>query len=140
MKQTAALLLLASIAVSSAFGVASAQSASPATQANPGDASMLGATEIDLVKWAFTQGGLMVVLLVVLISYRRDFFRKQEIKQSEIDLLKEDKRMLARVLERNADAMTQHTMALSANTRATEQLALNVFQLADRRARPRDGA
>lgn len=34
-----------------------------------------GGLEIDLVKWAFTQGALALVLIVVLWSYRRDYAR-----------------------------------------------------------------
>lgn len=34
-----------------------------------------GGVEIDLVKWAFTQGALALVLIVVLWSYRRDYAR-----------------------------------------------------------------
>lgn len=34
-----------------------------------------GGIEIDLVKWAFTQGALALVLIVVLWSYRRDYAR-----------------------------------------------------------------
>jgi hypothetical protein len=99
----------------------------------PPEARPMGATEIDLVKWGFTQGGLTLVLIITLASYRRDFFRKQEAKQAEVDQLREDKRVLAAVLDKNANAMTSQAVALQANTKATELLAQNVNNLAERR-------
>lgn len=102
----------------------------------------MGPTEIDLVKWGFTQGGLTLVLIVVLFSYRRDFFRKHEAKQAEtdakqaeIDALRADKRELVAVLDKNANAMIHQAVAVNANTEATKLLAQNVNNLAERRNR-----
>ena len=97
----------------------------------------MGQTETDLVKWAFTQGGLMLVLIVVLISYRRDFFRKNEGQQAQIEGLREEKLHLVNVIEKNANAMVTQAVATQANTRATEMLAENVNILLDRRMGPR---
>lgn len=33
----------------------------------------VGSTDLDLVKWGLTQGGLVLVTLVILWSYRKDF-------------------------------------------------------------------
>jgi len=105
-------------------------------QSPSGDTGM-GQTETDLVKWAFTQGGLMLVLIVVLISYRRDFFRKNEGQQAQIEGLREEKLHLVNVIEKNANAMVTQAVATQANTRATEMLAENVNILLDRRMGPR---
>lgn len=93
----------------------------------------IGATEIDLVKWGFTQGGLTLVLIVVLVSYRRDFFRKNEGAQREIDAVRDEKRDQVAVLDKCANAMLQQAVATLANTKATEHLAQNVNNLAERR-------
>lgn len=45
--------------------------------------SGVGAGEIDLVKWAFTQGALALVLMVVLWSYRRDYARIQALGERD---------------------------------------------------------
>lgn len=128
-------LLVANGATRSAAPAVFALQAAPAGDSQ-GDTAM-GPTETDLVKWAFTQGGLMLVLIVVLLSYRRDFFRKAESHQLQIDALREEKRDLVRVLEQNASAMVNHAVATAANTKATELLAQNVNNLAERRMWPR---
>ncbi len=136
MRIALAVLILGVMAMSGAPRTLAATSPAIALQiapaSLPGDMRM-GATEIDLVKWGFTQGGLTFLLLVVLVSYRRDFFRKNEAKQAEIDSLREDKRSLRDVLKENANAMVSQALATQANTKATEQLAANVKDLADRR-------
>jgi len=98
-----------------------AQGASP-----DGDHGAMPPTEIDLVKWGLTQGGLTLLLIVVLASYRRDFFRK-------IDALVDEKRAFTAVLDKNSDAMQQMAVATNVNTKATELLAQNVNNLAERR-------
>jgi hypothetical protein len=92
-----------------------------------------GPQETDILKWSFTQGALTLVLVLTLVSYRRDFFRRIDSKQSEIDLLREEKRMLRDVIERNAEAMLSQAVAIAGNTKATELLAQNVNNLAERR-------
>lgn len=98
----------------------------------------MGAPEIDFLKWGFTQGGLAIVLLVVLAAYRRDFFRKQEMTDATIRVIQEEKRVLVAVLEKNADAMIDQAVAVEANTKATELLAQNVNNLSERRHRERE--
>lgn len=106
----------------------------PAVAAPPIVATELVATpDVELVKWSFTQGGLSALLVWILWSYRRDFFRKIDGQQAEVDELRAEKRVLAAVIEKNADAMLQQALAVQANTEATKTLAQNVFVLADRR-------
>lgn len=93
--------------------------------------------ETDIVRWSFTQGALTLVLVLTLFSYRRDFFRKIDAKQSEIDVLRDEKRMLRDVLEHNAEAILRQAVATSENTKATERLAQNVNNLAERRGHQR---
>lgn len=58
-------------------------------------------TEMQLAQWAITQGGLVVVVLVIIWSYRRDFHR---IFQSEHERSKE----LIMALEASTSALSTH--------------------------------
>lgn len=49
----------------------------------------IGGFPVDLAKWAMTQGGLVVVTLVILWSYRRDFKRVIEAQQQELGVVTE---------------------------------------------------
>lgn len=136
MRAVLAFLILCLMTLGSARAPAAQALTPPAEQVEhvaPTPGGGMGATEIDLVKWGFTQGGLTLVLLVVLGSYRRDFFRKSEAKQAEIDLLREEKLMLAGVIRDSTKAMVDQAVATNANTKATELLAQNVNNLAERR-------
>ena len=133
MRVTLALFILCLIVTTGATRTPSTTLAfqvAPSSSAGP---TPMGSTEIDLVKWGITQGGLALVLIAVLISYRRDFFRRHEAKQTEMDLLREEKRLLAAVIEKNALAMMQQAVSVQANTEATRLLAQNVNNLAERR-------
>lgn len=110
----------------------------------------------DFTQRILEKGGLLAVVLVLFYFYRRDFLNKNEKdvadKQASIDALKEDKRMLAALVDRSTDALTKHSLALQDNTNVTRQLAsnvqtatdvtrtlaANVDKLADRRCLPRD--
>jgi hypothetical protein len=128
MRPTLVALMLAALVAMGSSRIATPVAASPVAS------EVSAPTETDIIKWSFTQGALTLLLVLTLISYRRDFFRKIEAKQSEIDLLREEKRMLRDVIDRNADAMREQAVALSANTKATEHLAQNINHLAERRA------
>lgn len=107
------------------------------TPTMPTASTPLGSTEVDLVKYGFAQGGLTLVLILTLVSYRRDFFRKNEAKDAELAQLRLDKRELVAVMDKNADAMIAQAVAVQANTEATRLLAQNVNNLAERRRESR---
>lgn len=133
MRITLALMILAAIVTTAATPTSVVTTPVFALQdaaAIPNQGVPMGPTEIDLVKWGFTQGGLTLLLIVVLVSYRRDFFRKN-------DELREEKREQAAVIEKCANAMIAQQLATQANTKATELLAQNVNNLAERRHGPR---
>ena len=44
-------------------------------------------TQIDLLKWGVTQGGLVLVTMIILWSYRRDFGRLLAEQRSELDVI-----------------------------------------------------
>ncbi len=109
------------------------QGAVPATSVEPGLPRSGGLSD-DMVARLVSQGGATAILMVVLWFYRRDFFRKDEARQAEIMLLRDEKAMLASVIRENAKAMQDQAVATLANTKATELLAQNVNNLADRRS------
>lgn len=60
-----------------------------AAQPIDGPAGSIGGFPVDLAKWAMTQGGLVVVTLVILWSYRRDFKKVIEAQQQELGVVTE---------------------------------------------------
>ncbi len=132
----ALLLLMGMLAMSADDGRVSA--AQPVNQNETRGEEINMGTETDLLKWSVTQGALTLVLVLVLISYRRDFFRKVALKEEEISTLREDKRALVAVLDKSADANLRQVVATVANTEATKLLAQNVNNLAERRSHQRD--
>lgn len=133
MRIALALSILCWLVVSSASRTMPAHAAGQDTAAIQSTGGTMGTTEIDLVKWGFTQGGLTLLLLVVLMSYRRDFFRKNEAALTMVEALREEKRDQVAVLDKCAHAMLTQAVATQANTKATELLAQNVNNLAERR-------
>lgn len=95
----------------------------PSTQGGPqGDGNM---TE-EMVTRIVTQGGAVAVLLVVLWSYRRDFFRKLEDKDRELQERREEKDTLLDLLAKSTTAITSSAIATANQTSATSRLARTV--------------
>jgi hypothetical protein len=95
-------------------------------------------------KWAVTQGGFFLLILAILWSYRRDFFRRDEMREAkataDLQREREDKAELKQVLRETASsinlqaiAIQRNTDAMGANTQAANQLASDVRLLAERR-------
>ncbi len=80
----------------------------------------------DMVTRIVTQGGAVAVLLVVLWSYRRDFFRKLEDKERELQERRDEKDTLQDVLDRSSTAITNSVNATTNQTTATHRLARTV--------------
>jgi len=80
----------------------------------------------DMVTRILTQGGAVAVLLVVLWSYRRDFFRKLEDKGRELQERRDEKDTLQGVLNRSTAAITSSVLASTNQTSATHRLARTV--------------
>lgn len=73
-----------------AYGVGAAlvfDSFQLAAQSMDAPTGSIGGFPVDLAKWAMTQGGLVVVTLVILWSYRRDFKRVIEAQQQELGIV-----------------------------------------------------
>ena len=117
MKPLLAMLLLTTMAVSSAT------IQQPVTDGLPTE------SYTDLVKWGVTQGGITLVLVVVLWSYRREFLRKAEKQDSIIEVLRDEKKLLMEVIKENTAASLSQALATAANTQATQSLATNVAHL-----------
>lgn len=78
--------------------------------------SLTGAGEPELLRWAVTQGGLVLVTLVVIWSYRRDFQR----------VFVEEKERTAALME----VLNKATAALATHTEASRQQAASFAELA----------
>lgn len=78
MRSLRGLILGLAVVALSANGLWASQSTTPAG---------LSAVESDFVKWALTQGGLTIVLLGTLWSYRRDMTRGLREEQARTQVL-----------------------------------------------------
>lgn len=126
-----ALLLMALRAAAAQGGAVAGQA--PVTQ-----------TEMQLAQWAVTQGGLVVVVLVVVWSYRRDFhriFQSENTRTNELILALQGSTAAltahAELMRQNADSDREHAKAfleLSAAVRACEAVR-DVFQDAQKTGR-----
>lgn len=72
--------------------------------------------DVDLTKYAITQGGLLAVVLVLLFFYRRDFMRVQQRDDEKISILTD-------LVEKNTTALSGSSSQLAANEKATHRLA-----------------
>lgn len=81
--------------------------------------------EIELLQWGVTQGGLVLVVLVVVWSYRRDFqrvFDAERTKSSELLL----------ALQASTTALTSHAEMLRENSSAAHEQAKALMELSGR--------
>lgn len=83
-----------------------------------------GLEQVDLVKYAVTQGGLFAVVVVLLFFYRRDFKRFQEKDEEKVALL--------------LQIVTNNATVLNSNVEATHRLARAVENLDERRSAQRN--
>lgn len=95
-----------------------------------------GMTE-EMVTRIVTQGGAVAVLLVVLWSYRRDFFKKIDDKDRELQERREEKNTLQAVLDKSTAAITSSAIATANQTSATHRLARTVEGIERRLEEPR---
>jgi len=79
----------------------------------------LGETQTELAKWAVTQGGLFLVVLLLVWSYRRDFTRVLAGEQDRAD------RALT-LMQATTAALVTHSEALRVLTNCVNTLAENV--------------
>lgn len=78
------------------------------------------------------QGTLGLLCIVVLWSYRRDFFRKNEDKDRELAERRAEKDRLEVVLERSSTAIAAATAAMARQTDATHRLSRSVEKLEEK--------
>lgn len=84
-----------------------------------------GKREMELLQWGVTQGGLVLVVLVVVWSYRRDFqrvFDDERRKSSELLL----------ALQASTTALTTHAEVLRENSMAAREQAKAMSEMAGR--------
>jgi hypothetical protein len=81
----------------------------------------------DLLRYALTQGGLAVVVLVLMWSYRRDFTRILDAKEDRLVVM-------ATMVSANIAAATRSAEASEAQQQAIERLSRVVDRLDERRS------
>jgi hypothetical protein len=82
--------------------------------------------DVDLGRYAITQGGLLAVVLVLIVMMRRDAQRReQKVEEKAI--------VLTDLVRANTAALTHTTDALRASQEATERLTVVVDHLRDRK-------
>lgn len=86
-----------------------------------GDAT-LSSPPPELVKWSVTQGGLVLVLLVVLWSYRRDFTRVLAREDEETAILTDLVAQASAALQASRDASLATQQSLDRLARALDRL------------------
>lgn len=140
MRPLLALMFLGMMAMTSVMGAVRARAVVPPVVVAyqgpgtvPGLPGETGMSPSDLLKWGVQQGGLTLVIVLLLWSYRRDFFRKIDNKDAEILKLREerreDRRAMAEIIDRNARATGEHALSVARNTDATNALTAGVKEL-----------
>jgi hypothetical protein len=89
---------------------------------------------IDVIREIAKQGTLGLLLLAVLWSYRRDFFRRDEDARRRLEEERERSNRLGEVIDRSTTAITSSTVATARQTDATHRLARTVENLERRQA------
>lgn len=95
--------------------------------------------EFDLTRYAVTQGGLLIVVLVLLWSIRKDMKAQAELEQSRLKAENtrqtETIQVLTTLVQMNTTAMTRAAAASEANEKAAHRLsrALDNFEEGRRR-------
>jgi hypothetical protein len=86
----------------------------------------IGQTEIQLAQWAVTQGGLVLVVLVVIWSYRRDFHRIFQAESERTQALLSTVQASTAALTMHAEAMRDRSSSDREHAAAYRELALSV--------------
>jgi hypothetical protein len=90
--------------------------------------------EADIVRYGIQQGGLVLLLILGAIMYRKDFQRKAENIQADLDAARDRERAFASIISANAEANARQAVAINENTSATRSLVSAIDRLSERRA------
>jgi predicted metalloprotease len=87
--------------------------------------------EQDLIRYGITQGGLVLVVLVIFWSYRRDLVRLIDAKDQNL-------RVLTELVASNTSAATRMAEAVEAQEKVIERLTSAIDRLDERRFNQQD--
>lgn len=76
--------------------------------------------QVDFVKWVLEEGGLFVVILVILYFYRKDFKRQEEDRKAEREEGKQEKEALVALVTSSVAALHQVKLTNERLARAVE--------------------
>lgn len=98
---------------------------------------LTGPQQVDFVKWVLEEGGLFVVILVILYFYRKDFKRAEEDRKIEREAIKIERDALVSLVTNSVAALNQVKLTNERLARAVE--AQNGrFRISDRFAEDRE--
>lgn len=86
---------------------------------------MMGWSE-EFIKWAFQQGGITIVLIVSLWSYRRDWLQTFQRKEDTAASERDEREKLVQLVERSITFQEQATAAAHATQQVLERLVVAV--------------
>jgi hypothetical protein len=129
-----AVALLASVLHASAASLSlQAQEPIPSAPSMPRTTDGLpGLPSDDTVKTIAKEGGQTLVIVLLLVYCKREYDRRLDTKQSEVDALREERRGFTVALDKHSELTTTMRMALVDNTNVTRQLSSSVDRLAER--------
>lgn len=78
--------------------------------------------EPDLLKYAFTQGGLLIVVLVLLWSYRKDTMGVLNLERERVTILTELVGSSRETMARSADAIAAQAKSIDGLARVVEKI------------------
>lgn len=81
--------------------------------------------EMEILKWALTQGGVVLVLLIVVWSYRRDFTRLMARDDEKIAILTE-------LVGQTRASMEGHRAVIEGLQRAVDELRRAIDRMSER--------
>ncbi len=76
--------------------------------------------DAELMRWAVTQGGLLVVVLLLVWSYRRDFTRALDLEKTRADQAMELMTKATVALTTHSETMRLHTASVAQLTEAVK--------------------
>jgi hypothetical protein len=90
--------------------------------------------DVDLVKYGVTQGGLLLVVLVLLWGFRREFRREVAVERARASATERREDLLLALVGQCNTAMQRTVNAAEEQEKATHRLARAIERLEDRRS------
>jgi methyl-accepting chemotaxis protein len=90
--------------------------------------------DVDLVKYAITQGGLLAVVIILLWSFRREFRRQIDEERERLQEAKDNFAVMTALVAQTNAAMQKTYSTGETQERAIHRLARAIEKLEDRKS------